>query len=99
VLETAGAYASSTADTARSYASTVADYAGDAGRSVVSQTSRLADQASNLADQAGSAIRSGAGSVMREQPLAAPIDLFLVGLLNNQGVKILLCCANDLSMG
>jgi hypothetical protein len=73
VLETAGAYASSTADTARSYASTVADYAGDAGRSVASQTSRLADQASNLADQAGSAIRSGAGSVMREQPLAVAV--------------------------
>ena len=30
---------------------------------------------------------------------AAPIDLFLVGLLDNQGVKILLYYANDLSMG
>jgi hypothetical protein len=73
VLETAGAYASSTAETARSYASTVADYAGDAGRSVASQTSRLTDQASNLADQAGSALRSGAGNVMREQPLAVAL--------------------------
>jgi hypothetical protein len=73
VAETAGTYASSAAETARSYASTVADYAGDAGRSVASQTSRLADQASNLADQAGSAIRSGAGSVMREQPLAVAV--------------------------
>lgn len=73
VTEAAGDYASSAADTARSYASTAADYAGDAGRSIVSQTSRLADQASNLADQAGSAIRSGAGNVMREQPLAVAV--------------------------
>ena len=73
VVEAAGTYASSAAETARSYASTVADYASDAGRGVVSQTSRLADQASNLADQAGSAIGSGAGSVMREQPLAVAV--------------------------
>ena len=73
VSGTAGAYASSAAETARSYASTVADYAGEARQTVVSQTSRLADQASNLADQAGSAIRSGAGSVMREQPLAVAV--------------------------
>jgi hypothetical protein len=71
--DAAGAYASSAAETARSSASAVADYAGDAGVRVMSQTSRLADQASNLADQAGSAIRSGAGSVMREQPLAVAV--------------------------
>jgi len=73
VAEAASGYASTAADTARSYASTVADYAGDAGRNVASQTSRLADQASDLANQAGEAIRSGAGSVMREQPLAVAV--------------------------
>src|SRR5262249_24500454 len=73
VVEAANDFAGSVSDTARSYASSVADYAGDARRTVASQASRVADQASELADQTQSAIRSGAGSVMREQPLAIAV--------------------------
>lgn len=73
VTETAGEYASSVSDTARSYATSAGDYAEDARRAVASHASRLADQASDLADRTTSAVRSGAGNVMREQPLAVAL--------------------------
>jgi hypothetical protein len=73
VAERASDYAASASDTARSYASSVADYADDARRTVASHASRVADQASELAGQAQSTVRAGAGSVMREQPLAIAV--------------------------
>jgi hypothetical protein len=69
----AGDYASAASESARAYASTAADYASDAGRTVGSHASRLAGQAADLADQTQSAVRSGAGSIMREQPLAVAL--------------------------
>ncbi len=69
----AGDYATAASGTVRGYASSVADYASDTGRVVGSQASRLADQAASLAGQTQSAVRSGAGSVMREQPLAVAL--------------------------
>jgi hypothetical protein len=69
----ASEYASAASDAARSYASTVADYANETGRTVRSQAARFADQATSFADQTQSAVRSGAGSVMREQPLAVAL--------------------------
>jgi gas vesicle protein len=73
VSEVTSDYASSVSNSARSYASNVADYADDARRRLASQASRVADQASDFADQTRSAIRSGAGSVMLEQPLATAV--------------------------
>ena len=73
VTRAAGEYASAASDTARAYASNVAGYADDARRVVGSNASRLAGQAANLADQTQSAVRSGAGNVMREQPLAVAL--------------------------
>jgi hypothetical protein len=69
----ASEYASAASDAARSYASTAADYASETGQAVRSQASRLADQATNLASQAQSAVQSGAGTVMRDQPLAVAL--------------------------
>jgi hypothetical protein len=73
VARAAGDYASAASDTARSYASTAADYASDARRVVGSHASRFAGQAADLADRTQSAVRTGAGSVMREQPLAVAL--------------------------
>jgi len=53
---------------ARGSASTVSDT-----MAVRSQASRMADQATNFASQAHSAVQSGAGTVMREQPLAVAL--------------------------
>jgi len=73
VARAAGDYASAASESARSYASTAADDASDAGRAVGSHASRLAGQAAGLADKTQSAVRTGAGSVMREQPLAVAL--------------------------
>ncbi len=73
VARAAGDYASTASESARSYASTAADYASDVGRAVGSHASRFAGQAADLADKTQSAVRSGAGSVMREQPLAVAL--------------------------
>jgi hypothetical protein len=50
-------------DAASSYASSVSDYAGSVGRTISTQTSRLADQTQ-------SSVGTGIGYVLREQPLA-----------------------------
>jgi gas vesicle protein len=69
----ASEYASAASDAVRSYASTAADYANQAGEGVRLHASRLADQATSFASQAQSAVQSGAGTVMREQPLAVAL--------------------------
>jgi hypothetical protein len=69
----ASEYASAASDAVRSYASTAAEYASETGQAVRSQASRMADQATNLASQAHSAVQSGAGTVMREQPFAVAL--------------------------
>jgi gas vesicle protein len=70
---TAGEYASAASETARSYASAATDLASDAGDAIASQASRVADRALSFADQTQAAVRSGAGDVMREQPLAVAL--------------------------
>jgi hypothetical protein len=66
-VEGAAQYASDikdrVADTAGSYASSVSEYAGSVGRTISTQTSRLADQTQ-------SSVETGIGYVLREQPLA-----------------------------
>jgi hypothetical protein len=69
----ASEYASAASDAVRSYASTAAEYASETGHAVRSQASRMADQATNFASQAHSAVQSGAGTVMREQPFAVAL--------------------------
>ena len=53
-------------DAASSYASSVSDYAGSVGRTISTQTSRLADQTQ-------SSVETGIGYVLREQPLAVVV--------------------------
>ena len=53
-------------DAAGSYASSVSDYAGSVGRTISTQTSRLADQTQ-------SSVETGIGYVLREQPLAVVV--------------------------
>ena len=69
----ASEYASAASDAVRSYASTAAEYASETGQAVRSQASRMADQATNFASQTHSAVQSGAGTLMREQPLAVAL--------------------------
>ena len=69
----ASGYASAASDAVRSYASTAADYANQAGEGVRLHASRLADQATSFASQAQSAVQTGAGAVLREQPLAVAL--------------------------
>jgi hypothetical protein len=67
------------ADAASSYAASVSDYAGSVGRTISTQTSRLADQTQ-------STVESSFGYVLREQPLA----LIVLGLAAGAALAALL---------